>query len=177
MKNRPEYIVVGLFGRPRGVSGEIFINVLSDNPERFRKPETFWLESDEGWTEIKIISIRYISGRPAAYVEGVTDSEQAKKLTNMYIYVRGAELGDAPEGSYYYFDLIGSEVINTAGTGLGKIVEIENYPANDVWVIESNEGKKHMFPAVRDYIKEVKTDKKLIIIDPPEGIFDSEDEN
>ncbi len=177
MKNRPEYIVVGRFGRPRGVSGEVFINVLSDNPERFRKPGTFWTESDKGWTEVKIISIRYISGRPAASIEGITDLEQAKGLTNSYIYVRREELGEAPEGSYYYFDLIGCEVLNTAGNKLGKVVEIESYPANDVWVIESNKGKRFMLPAVRDYIKDVKTGKKLITIDPPEGIFDSEDEN
>ena len=174
MSNRPEYIVVGRFGRPRGVSGEIFVNVLTDNPERFGGPGMFWIETENGWTEIDIVSVKFVSGRPAVRLRGIDNSGQARRLTNSFLYIKGSDLDKAPEGSYYYFDLIDCEVVDTHGRELGKIVEVEPYPASDIWVIEK-EGRKIMFPAVAQFIKKVDIENKLIELDPPEGIFDSPD--
>jgi ribosomal 30S subunit maturation factor RimM len=45
-----------------------------------------------------------------------------------------------------------------------------------VWVIEGD-GRKNMFPAVKEFVIEVDIERKIIIVDPPKGIFDSSDEN
>ncbi len=177
MKERPEYVIVGCFGRPRGVSGEINIIPLSDYPERFHKKETFWIESESGYITLDLVSIRFISGKPAARIEGYDSREQARLLTNKYLYIRSSDLGKLPEGSFYFFDLIGCRVADRDGRELGRVKEVENYPANDVWIIEAGDGKKVLFPAVAKFIDKVDIDKKLIIINPPEGIFDSPDEN
>lgn len=177
MNERPEYIVVGRFGRPRGVSGEIYLNPLTDNPERFRKAGIFWIESDDGWKETKITAIRFISGKPAVRIEAIDNSEKARELTNQYLYIKATDLDDLPEGSYYHFDLIGCRIVDLNGNSLGQLVDVERYPANDVWVIESEKGKRSMFPAVKAFIEDVDIEAKLIVINPPEGIFDSPDED
>jgi 16S rRNA processing protein RimM len=177
LKERPEYVVVGRFGRPRGISGEINIIPLSDYPERFRKKETFWIESESGFIKLNLVSIRFISGKPAARIEGYNSREQARLMTNKYLYIRNADLGELPEGSYYHFDLIGCLVADSGGQMLGRVCEVETYPANDVWVIEAENGRKFLFPVVAKFIDKVDIDKKLIIISPPEGIFDSPADN
>ena len=177
MKKRPEYIVVGRFGRPRGTSGEIYVNPLTDNPERFKGNETLWIESEDGWKKIKVLSVRFISGRPALRIEASETPEDAKRFTNQYLYIKADELDQLPEGSYYHFDLIGCRVTDTEGKQLGEIVNIESYPANDAWVIETGEGKRILFPAVKKFIVEVDIEKNLVVINPPEGIFDSPDED
>jgi 16S rRNA processing protein RimM len=176
LRNKPEYIIVGQFGRPRGVSGEIYINDLTDNPERFAKPGMFWMESEDGWTEIKVVSVKYFSGRPAVRIGGIDNPEKAKELTNRYLYIKGDELKELPEGSYYHFDLMDCRAIDKNGVELGIIVKVESYPANDIWVIEKDK-KRYMFPAIGQFIMNVDIDKKIIKLDPPEGIFDSADEN
>lgn len=176
MENRPDYIVVGRFGRPRGVSGEIFLNKLSDNPERLGGPGVFRIESDDKMTEIEIISIKDLAGRLAVKVKGIDTVEQAKELTNKLLFITSTELGDLPEGQYYYFELIGCEVTDPDGNRLGEIVDIEDYPANEVWVIEE-EGQKFMFPAVSEFVVKVDIENRVIKINPPEGIFDSPDED
>ena len=177
MIKRPEYIVVGQFGRPRGVSGEIYLNPISDNPDRFKKKETFWIESDAGWKEIKFTAIRFISGRPAVKIEGIDDPDMARSLTNSYLYIEGSELAELPDGKYYHFDLIGCRVVDTDGKELGQLAAVETYPANDVWVIETEKGKRKQFPAVKQFVRSVDIENKLIKINPPEGIFDSPDED
>jgi len=174
---RPEYIVVGRFGRPRGLSGEIFINPLTDNAERFKGTGKFWIESGKTLTEIAITIRRFVSGRPVGKVEGIDSPEGAGKLNNRFIYVRGADLHELPEGRYFYFDLIGCNVRDDNGRGLGLVTAVESYPANDVWVIRGKDGKEYLFPAVKKYVKKVDIENKVIVLDPPEGIFDSPDED
>ena len=177
MALRPEYIVVGQFGRIHGVAGQIYINPLTDNPERFQKDGKFWIESDEGWKEIEIKVTGNFSGRPIAKIIGVDTPEAAKLMANRYLYIESTALEELPEGRYYHFDLIGCRVKDDKGTEFGTVVEVENYPANDLLVIETPEGKRQYLPVVRSFVKEVDIEEKLIIISAPEGMFDSPDEN
>ena len=176
MTDRLEYIVVARFGRPRGVSGEINLFVISDNPERFHDGGTFWIEAEDGWKEIKVTSFKFFSGKASAIVEGFDTPEKSGRLTNRYLHIKESELGILPEGSYYHFDLIGCRVVDMSGVELGTVTDIEEYPANDIWVVESTKGRRNMFPAVKHFIKEIDINRKLIVLSPPEGIFDSPDE-
>lgn len=177
MKERPEYVIVGRFGRPRGVYGEIYIVPISDNPERFHNEVTLWIESGSGYTKLITESIRYISGKPVVKIEGYNSREQVSELTNEYLYIGSNDLGKLPEGSYYIFDLIGCRVTDINNRELGLVCDVLSYPANDVWVIEVKNGEKVLFPAVENFIDVVDIEKRRIVIRPPEGIFDSPDEN
>jgi 16S rRNA processing protein RimM len=177
LKNRPEYVVVGKFGRPRGLSGEIYLDSLTDFPERFKRKGTFWVELDDGWMELIPDSVRGDPGRLIAKFPGFNSSEEVKRLTNKLLYIRSADLAELPDGSYFHFDLIGCRVVDIADKELGRVSAVESFPGNDVWVVDSGDGKRHLIPAVRQFIKEVVIERKLITIDPPEGIFDSADKD
>ena len=172
MTDRPEYIVVGRFGRPRGVAGEIYINPLTDNPERFRNNEPLWIETAEGWKELAVSSVTDISGRLVAKLNGINSPEEARLLTNEYLYVRSEALDKLPEGHYYHFDLIGCRVVDMAGVELGRVTDIEELPGHDLLAIQSAEGKRYSLPLVKRFLKVIDIEKKLIVVDPPEGIFD-----
>lgn len=176
-KETPEYIAVGRFGRTRGVSGEIYINPLTDFPDRFRKGKIFWMKSEDGWKEIKLTSGKQYSNRPAVKVEGIKNREEVRSLTNSFLYIQKDEVQKLPEGKFYLFDLVDCQVVDEENKFYGRVVEIEKNPANDLLVIETKDGGKYLFPMVREYIKKIDTDGKIIIIDPPEGIFDSSDES
>jgi 16S rRNA processing protein RimM len=173
----PEYIVVGRFGRRHGVSGEIYIIPLSDNPGRFNKDSSFWVEVGEDWKKIKVVSSRPVGGKPVVRIENIDTPEKARELTNEYIYIQKDDLEKLPEGTYYHFDLIGCSVEDDSRRKYGSVVDIEQYPANDVMVIESENGGRFLFPMVKRFIKDVNLEKKVIIVQPPDGIFDFSDEN
>jgi len=173
----PEYILVGRIGRTHGVSGELYVNSLTDNPNRFREGNELWIEDGGAWKKIKIESMREISGKPAVRIEGIDNPDDARELINSFIYIKESDLEELPEGKYYYFNLIGCRVVDAANKLLGRVVEVEIYPANDVMVIESEKGERCLFPIVREYVKKIDVKLKKIVVEPPEGIFDSSDEN
>lgn len=168
---------MGRFGRPRGVAGELYVQPLTDFPERFEQSTAFWIESNQGWNELNLVSARWISGKLTVKIDGVDSPEEAKRFTNQYLYIRGADLRELPEGEYYHFDLIGCRAVDLNDRELGVIAAVEQYPANDMLVIENKQGKQHLLPMIAAFVKRVDIGRKVIHLDPPEGIFDSPDEN
>jgi 16S rRNA processing protein RimM len=177
LNNNPEFIVVGKFGRTKGVSGEIYINPLTDNPERFKKNIPFWIEDKGEWKKLRIDSVNLSSARPILRLKGIDTPEQAGELTNKFLYVKYSELERLPDGRYYHFDLLGCRVEDTNGKLVGQVFDVEEYPANDILVIKSESKRKYNYPLVRQFVREIKAKDKVIIVEPPGDIFDESDEN
>ena len=110
-------------------------------------------------------------------IAGIDSPEAAKKeLTNLFIYVDKADLGEAPEGRYYHFDLVGCRVEDADRKIYGRVTEVAEYPANDILVVESEDKKIFYLPLVRQFIKKIDIEEKLIVADPAGGIFGETDE-
>ncbi|MBU5908878.1 PRC-barrel domain-containing protein, partial [Vibrio cholerae O1] len=53
---------------------------------------------------------------------------------------------------------------------IGRVINIFETGANDVWVIKGS--KEYLIPCIADVVKEVDVDNKKIIITPMEGLLD-----
>lgn len=171
MARKPEYITVGRFGRPRGVSGEIYIQPATDDPERFRELDELIVGGEGGRTRLFLESVEMIGGRPVVRIKGIDSREKAAALTNRSIEIPIDLIRPLPEGSYYQFDLVGCAVIGTDGTEYGVVEEILFYPANDLYRIKSDRFGEVLLPVVDRFVIEVDVDGRRIVIEPPEGLF------
>lgn len=174
MANRPEYITVGRFGRPRDVSGEIYITPATDDPARFLELTEIFVIRQEERLKMNIESARLIGGKPAVKLEGINNREEAARLTNLSIEIPFSQARKLPEGSYYQFDLIGCRVTGQDGTDYGEVKEVLFYPASDVYKVISDRFGEVLLPAIDQFIIRVDLDKKEIIVDPPAGLFETE---
>jgi len=169
--DRPEHIVVGRFGRPRGVSGEICITPATNDPRRFLELTEIIVVGPDGRQAMRLEKTAVIGGRPVVKIEGINSREEAARLTERLIEIPFELAQPLPEGNYYQFDLIGCEAVGDDGTRYGVIEEVLFYPANDVYRIVSERFGEVLFPAVDCFVIEVDIAAKRIIIKPPEGLF------
>ncbi len=161
-----EYITVGKLGRTRGLSGEIYITPSTDFPERFLGLKEIFVRSGNQWEKQKIVSTRLIAGRPVIKFKNINNPEEAARMTNRSLAVLKEEVVDLPKGSFYIFDLVGSEVFDhKSNQKIGKIVEVKQYPANDVYEILTPDDKKIYCPAVKQFVTEIDVEKKKVVID------------
>jgi 16S rRNA processing protein RimM len=168
---KPEHIVVGKFGRPRGVSGDIYIHPTTDNPRRFSKLKTVFAVYDDRREKVSLSKIYFLDNRPVVHVEGFDSREAVKVLTNASIEIEMAQAEPLPKGSYYQFDLIGCKVVGADGTDYGTLEEVLFYPAGDVYRIVSEKYEDILLPAIDRFVIEVDIERKSITIDPPEGLL------
>jgi 16S rRNA processing protein RimM len=154
----PFYLVVGKFGRPHGVQGEITFAVITDFPERIKSGQTIYVGEDR--TPLRIRRRRATPSGLLLGFRGYDTPEQVRELTGSLVYVRGENLPSLPEGEYYHHQLLGLQVVDEDGQPLGELTDIIENPANDVYIVKPPRGGEILLPAIEDVILSVDLAKK-----------------
>jgi 16S rRNA processing protein RimM len=121
-------ILIGVFGAPQGVRGEIRVKSLTGEPSAIA---AYGPLTDKSRTRtFTFESLRPLKGDMIVVrVAGVSTREAAEALKGAEIFARRSQLPPPSEDEYYYDDLIGLEAIDVAGTLVGKVVSLMNYGA------------------------------------------------
>lgn len=164
-------ITIGKAVKPWGVKGEMKIEPMTDFPERFKGLRRVYLVSPAG-KEIacEVRSVRYAGDVPFLLFAGYDSPEKAKTLNGWLVKVPEEETVPLPEGAYYWFELIGMEVVSESGEKLGKIVDIFETGSNDVYVMK--QGRKETYiPATAEVVKQVDRKEKRMVIHLLDGLM------
>ena len=81
------------------------------------------------------------------------------------------QLTELEEGVYYYHEIVDCVVVTIDGTEIGKVTEVLETGANDVWTVTPDKGKQQYIPFIDDVVKEVDIANKRIVIDAIEGLL------
>jgi 16S rRNA processing protein RimM len=162
----PVFVVVGQLRKPHGVQGEILMELSTNFPQRLKIGTTLFL--GPSYEPFKIAARRMSDKGLLLKFDGFGDCDQVAVLTNKTVYVPADTLPPLPEGEYYHHQLLGLLVFNETGTLLGKIVEIIETRANDVYVVQPEEGSELLLPALKDVILGVDLNTGRMLVRPPE---------
>ncbi len=115
-----------------GVRGGIRVDPFTEDPETLTTFAT-WLVGREGeWKEYKVLEARLHTTQVVAQLAGLDDRDEALKLKGSEVAVPREWLPQPEDGSYYWSDLVGLAVVNTAGEALGDVKELFSNGAQDV---------------------------------------------
>lgn len=165
-------ITIGKAVKPFGVKGEMKIEALTDFPERFQNLKSVYLVSPTGKElVITVLSVRYAGGVPYLLFKGYDTPEQAKTLNGWLLKIPEQETMPLPEGRYYWYELIGMEVVSEEGEALGTIIDIFETGSNDIYVMK--QGKREIYlPAIREVVKQVDRQAKRMVIRLMDGLME-----
>ena len=108
-------------------------------------------------------------------LRGVDSVEKADALRGRVLYLDREDI-QLEEGRYFLQDLIGLRVVDgRTGQEYGRLAEVLNTPANDVYRVVKGE-KEYLFPAVPHMIQETSLEGGVIRVLPIPGIFDGDGE-
>jgi len=169
-----ERIAVAFITKSWGVRGEVIAEILTHFPERFKRLKKVYLSGDRIGLEATIKSVKLHGNKVILKFEEIEDRNQADKLRNTYVEIGQGEVFPLPNNQYYRFDLIGLEVVEQQGRQLGVIADIYEYPAADILVIQSPQGRL-LIPCIKEYIKSVNlNDKRVEVVLLPGMEFEAE---
>lgn len=151
-----DYFELGMILKPQGIRGEVKINAYTDDLGRFEYLPHVYMKRDTEMQKVQIEAKRVDNAYAYLKLEGIDDRNQAEKLRGMTLYIDRENAARLPEGSYYIEDMIGLCVVDTDGNELGRLAEIIQTGAADVYRVA---GKRNMmFPSTRQVV--LKTDLK-----------------
>ncbi len=160
---RNEYLRVGQIVRAHGVRGDVKILPLTDDPARFRALKTAYLETTAGaYAPVAVTGVRFQPDAVLLHLTGYDTMERAETLKNLYLCVRRENAGKLKKDAYFVADLIGCETFDTNGKAYGKVTDVLETGANDVYEID---GGKLLVPALKKVLSEVDVEHARIVFD------------
>jgi 16S rRNA processing protein RimM len=153
---RPDLLEVGRIGRPHGVRGELYVDLLTDREERVAVGSRLVARDDT----LEVVAARPSNGRWLVVFAGVSDRTQAERLTGVQLLAAPIDDPDA----LWVHELIGSRVIEADGVDRGRCVSVLANPAHDL--LELDSGALVPVTFVVSCVDGVTT------VDVPEGLFD-----
>lgn len=168
-----QYLETGQIVNIHGIAGEFKVKPWSNSPEYLLQFKRFYL-SPEGDKRIDCERVRVHKEMVLIKAAGIDTPEAAQKLRGNIIYIDRDDTS-LNEDEYFIQDLLGLLVYDVdSGECLGRLTDISQTGANDVWHVERG-GKTYLVPAIEGVILEVDIEAKRAVIRPLKGIFDDED--
>lgn len=162
---RPGFVAVGRVRATRGVHGEVTVEPLTDFPQRFQPGAAVWAAGT-------LRTIRRVRPHRKALLlelEGIETPEQAETLRGLLLEVPEEELAPLGENQYFRFQLLGMSVVDGDGRTLGRVEEVLDTGANDVYIVRSDEGEL-LIPAIDTVVKHVDVARRRMVVELLEGL-------
>ena len=173
MKNTSEWATIGKIVAPFGLRGDLKVFPLTDVPDRFAKLEHIYVGSS--FKEYAIQGVRPYKGDMILLkLRGIDDATAAEPFRNQELSLPIDELAKLPQDSYYQHDILGLTVLRMDGREVGVIRDIWTTGGNDVYEIKSLTGQQFLIQAVKDIIKQIDLIRRVMYIDPIQGLLDDE---
>ena len=150
-------------GAPFGIKGWIKLQSFTENPDSLDAYASWLLKSPNGWQEFALEDFAVNVKGVFAKLKGCDDRTAAEKLVKREIGIPRAALDETADGETFWIDLIGCEVVNTAGVTLGKVETLMETGANDVLVVK-NGAEETLIPFIEDVIVKVDRDAKVVTV-------------
>lgn len=159
-----DFIIMGQLGAPLGVRGFVKVNSFTQNIIDLLQYDPWYLQSKEGWQELKKEATKLHGKRIAAKFSLWQTPEEIKPFVGTKIGVKRTQLAVLAKNEYYWHDLIGLAVINKDGKNLGIITSLLETGSNDVLIVKSD-ITTIAIPYLSSSILKVDLYKKMIYID------------
>ena len=156
MENKIE---VGKIVNTFGIKGEVKVFPEVDYLDELK---AFYVDGKK----MEISKIRFQKNIAIMKIKGIDDINIAENLKGKIMEINESDRPELPEGVYYIDDLIGFDVYTDEGKLLGKLDDIFNTGANDIYQVGDI-----LLPAIDEVLKQSDTKNKKIIVHIIKGLI------
>lgn len=167
---------VARIGKPHGIRGEVTVQVLTDAPgERF-VPGTEFVVEPASAGPLTVISARWNKDILLLGFEEIVDRNAAETIRGAKLFIETEDIDDEDDDEgWYEHELVGLEA-RIGSQVVGKVSALNTMPVQDLLVVEDANGKEILIPFVDEIVPEVNIEEGYILLTPPAGLFEINDE-
>lgn len=166
----PQMLCVGAIAGAYGVKGEVRLKSFCAEPAAIADYGP--LQTEDGARRFTLRLTGETANALVARLDGVATKEAADALRGTRLFAPRDRLPSLPDDEFYHADLIGLAVRDTGGRLLGKVAAVLNHGASDLLEVRGpGLGDGVLLPFTRAAVPTVDLDARVVIVDPPEGLF------
>ena len=168
-----QYLETAKIVATHGIRGEVRCQYFCDSADFLCEFEELYLDKN-GEKPVEISRAYPHKNVVIMKIEGIDTVEDAQKLIGKTLYMDRDDV-ELPEDVYFIQDIIGLVVKDIdSGEVYGKISEVYQNGATDVYSIKKENGTELMFPYIDEVVKKIDIEAGEMLIKPLEGLFDED---
>ena len=161
-------LTVGRINKLFGVNGEVVINLYDTLPDNFNwEEQPFFTKVEE--LVVPLFCDKFERRGTKSAVVAFADIDTEKRAEMILDHELLLEVEESDDDEFTFDDLIGFEV--RIGRAKGEIVDFYDNEFNPLFEIELK-GKRHLIPAVEEFIAAIDFEKGYIKFVLPEGLVE-----
>ena len=167
---KKQFLEIGKIVNIHGLNGVVKVMPWCDSADFLCEFDTLYRGKQHIPVEIERASVQ--KNMVLMKLAGVDTPEQANALRNTVLYMDRNDV-ELEDGTFFIQDLLGMTV-QDADTGkvYGKLKDVLQTGANDVYEIETPDGRILLAPAIPQVVLSHDFETDTITIRPLEGLFD-----
>ena len=171
---KKQFLEIGKIVATQGIRGEVRVQYYCDSADVICSFDRLFLGKDK--KELEVEKARPNKTLAILKLSGIDSIEQAKTIVGQMLYIDRDD-AELDEGVYFIQDLIDLTVKDAdSGKVYGKIDDVYQNGAADVYSIKTLSGKQLMFPAIPEVLLDVDIDGGEMTIRPLDGLFEDTEE-
>lgn len=168
-----DLILVAHIVKARGLRGEVVADLLTDFPDRFARLDSLiGIGPDKLHRSLQIEEHWFHGERLVFKFAGFDTVDEAKQLVGYDLAVPSAERVDLPDDTFYQWELVGCRVETIDGSTLGEVKDIMRTGGVEILTVVDENGRERLIPMASEIVVEIDKGRKLIRVDPPEGLLE-----
>lgn len=163
---------VGVITSPHGIKGEVKVFPTTDDPQKFKRLKSVILYNGKEEKTVDITGVKFFKQFVIVKLKQCNSMNEAELLRKQEFYITKEQSGTCGEDENFVVDLIGLQVLTDQGEMLGRLTDVMETGANDVYVVEMENGKEVLLPAIKQCILRVDLEKQEMLVHIMDGLLD-----
>ncbi|HJC47417.1 MAG TPA: ribosome maturation factor RimM [Candidatus Lachnoclostridium pullistercoris] len=163
---------VGVISSTHGVRGEVKVFPTTDDPARFEDLKTVFLDTGREKLELEITGVKFFKNMVILKFKGYDNINDIEKYRGKDLWITREQAVPLGEDENFVGDLIGLQVVTDEGETLGTMKDVMFTGANDVYVVEREDKKELLLPAIKDCILDVDLENGVMTVHVLDGLLD-----
>ena len=159
-----DLLKVGINTNTHGRRGEVKVFPTTDDAKRFLDLDAVILDTKTEKKTVEIETVRFFKNMVILKMKGFDHINDVEKLRKAELYVTREQAVPLGENEYFIADLIGLCAVSDEGEALGKVADVIQTGANDIYVIRRPETSDLLVPAIRQCVREVDLKNRSITV-------------
>lgn len=166
------YLRVGVIASTHGLKGEVKVFPTTDDPERFRDLKQVFLDTGNEYKSLNVAGVKFFKNQVILKFREFNDINEIEQYKGKDLLVTRDQAVPLKENENFITDLIDMEVYTDEDKRLGILTDVLQTGANDVYVVETGEGKEVLLPAIPSCILEVNVEAARMTVHILEGLLE-----
>ena len=163
---------VGVIANTHGIRGEVKVYPTTDDVTRYKKLKEVLLDTGKEYKTLEIASTRFFKNLVIVKFKGIDNINDIEMYKGKDLLISREHAVSLAPDENFIIDLIGLKVVTDEGKDFGTVKDILQTGANDVYVIDGNDGKEYLFPSIKECILDVNLEEGKVTVHILDGLLD-----